>query len=78
MFALASRLYDFMRPDRTRSENGGYLAAKIQQEGTCKRRKTSKGLKRKSNDYIKAYAPAYDLIRQQYWRPKTDYGKSAS
>ena len=37
-------------------------------------RKTSKGLYRKSYDYIKAYSPAYDLIREQYWRPKADYG----
>ena len=37
-------------------------------------RKTSKGLYRKSYDYIKAYSPAYDLIREQYWRSKTDYG----
>ena len=68
LFALASRLYDFpdLRPDRSRSENGGYLAAKLQQEGTSKRRKTSKGLYRKSYDYIKAYSPAYDLIREQY------------
>ena len=56
-----------LRPDRSRSENGGpatYLAAKIQQEGTSKRRKTSKGFYRKTYDYIKAYSPAYDLIRE--------------
>ena len=56
-----------MRPDRARSESGGpatYLAAKIQQEGTSKRRKTSKGFYRKTYDYIKAYSPAYDLIRE--------------
>ena len=41
-----------------------YLAARIQQEGTSKRRKTSKGFYRKTHDYIKAYSPAYDLIRE--------------
>ena len=57
------RLYDFthLRPDRSQSENGGYLAAKIQQEGASKRRKTSKGLYRKLYEYIKAHSPAYDL-----------------
>ena len=46
-----------LRPDRSRSENGGpatYLAAKIQQEGTSKRRKTSKGFYRKTYDHNKA------------------------
>ena len=77
LFALAW-LYDFtdLRPDRSRSENGGYLATKLQQEGTSKCRKTPNGLYRKSYDYIKAYSisPAYDLISEQYWRLKTDYG----
>jgi len=56
----------YSRPDRSRSENGGYVATKIQQEGTSKRSKTSKGLYRKTYDYIKAYSPAYDLNREQY------------
>ena len=50
-----------LQPDRSRSENGGpatYLATKIQQQGTSKRRKTSKGFYRKTYDYIKAYSPA--------------------
>ena len=68
-FCIGLKYVEFhLRPDRARSESGGpatYLAEKIQQEGTSKRRKTSKGFYRKTYDYTKAYSPAYDLIREQ-------------
>ena len=68
---MASRLFHFIcDPIGPKVKMATYLAAKVQQEGTSKRRKTPKGFYRKTFDYIKAYSPAYDLIREQLQFPR--------
>ena len=55
-----------LRPDRSLSENDDLPSSKNPaRRYISKRRKTSKGFYRKTYDYIKAYSPAYDLIREQ-------------
>ena len=71
---MASRLYDFICDP---------IGSEVKMAVTSKQKSSQKvhlsvgkpqRAHRKSYDYIKAYSPAYDLIREQYWRPKPDYG----